>query len=472
MKNELMEKYHIVYDNGKRYYEFDMTEKLPILDDTVPYMFQYKDIKIYDSSWNKMTVKILEALDSINEKSEEELLSIHYFWSKQDVFSRTKKTNHTPYRGLFLNTNHTSTHAMMNIQGLLNAYDIKLDECYFLIRRHFVNEPEEVKTLIRSENINKFRGFLLLKKFDSKRIDTIVKNFDVINKYLGRISPGYNDFWLFDDYYSFLNYKLKTIKEIEKKMFLNEKNIKVAVCCLGYLDDFYKNKQFYDWLSKNKVDESLLEIIKSEINYLFENLNTDLIVCNKIYGRMNLLHKQEMIKLNEMNTSQGLFNIISALLYDKYYCKNSYISKNPIGDLTNDQIIVSYVNNLDKFSISGLNSYIDKMHLKKLDNYMAFIENISDSFVQINNETLIAEEKFELSQANIEEIKKELSYYINSFGPINSETFVGYSSFPKLRYEWNKYLLLGIVRTYLIDDFSIKTLGTNYRNISYTLDIK
>ena len=34
MKNELLEKYHIVSDNGKRYYEFDMNEKLPVLDDT------------------------------------------------------------------------------------------------------------------------------------------------------------------------------------------------------------------------------------------------------------------------------------------------------------------------------------------------------------------------------------------------------------------------------------------------------
>lgn len=472
MKNELMEKYHIVYDNGKRYYEFDMTEKLPVLDDTTPYMFQYKDIKIYESSWNKMTVKILEALDLINEKSEEELLSIHYFWSKQDVFSRTKKTNHTPYRGLFLNTNHTSTHAMMNIQGLLNAYNIKLDECYFLIRRHFIYEPEEVKSSIRSENINKFRGFLLLKKFDLKRIDTIVNNFDVINKYLGKISPGYNDFWLFDDYNYFVNYKFKTIEEIKKKMSSNEKNAKVVDRCLNYLDDFYKNRQFYDWISKNKVEESLLELIEREVDYLFVNLNTDLIVCSKIYGRMNLLHKQEMIKLNEMNTSQGLFKIISTLLSDKYYCKNSYISKSPIGDLTNDQIIISYANDLDKFSISNLNSYADKMHLKRLDNYMAFIENISDSFVQIDDETLISEEKFEISQTNIEEIKKEISYYINSFGPINSETFVGYSSFPKLRYEWNKYLLLGICRTYLIDSFSIKTSGVNYKKISYIIDIK
>ena len=46
MKKELIEKYHIVYDNGKRYYEFDMTTKLPILDDTTPYLFQYKDINL------------------------------------------------------------------------------------------------------------------------------------------------------------------------------------------------------------------------------------------------------------------------------------------------------------------------------------------------------------------------------------------------------------------------------------------
>ena len=112
------------------------------------------------------------------------------------------------------------------------------------------------------------------------------------------------------------------------------------------------------------------------------------------------------------------------------------------------------------------------MHLKRLDNCMAFIENISDSFVQIDDETLISEEKFEISQTNIEEIKKEINYYIGSFGPINSETFVGYSSFPKLRYEWNKYLLLGICRTYLIDSFSIKTSGANYKKISYIIDIK
>ena len=42
----LEEKYGIVYVDGKRYYKFDMAEKMPFLDDTVPYMFEYKNIKI------------------------------------------------------------------------------------------------------------------------------------------------------------------------------------------------------------------------------------------------------------------------------------------------------------------------------------------------------------------------------------------------------------------------------------------
>lgn len=471
MNKALIEKYHIVYENGKRYYEFDMAEKFPVLYDTVPYLFQYKDIKIYESSWNKMTIKILEALDSINKKTEEELLSIHYSWSKQDVFSRTKKTNHTPYRGIFLNTNHSSSRAMMSIQCLLDAYGIKLSECYFLIRRHFISEPDEVKAYIRSNTKNDFRRYLLFKKFDSKRIETIIKNFEVINRYLEKISSGYNDFWLFDDYYYFTNYKVKTL-DIFKKMATNDKNFNVAVRCLGYLDDFYKNRQFFEWLENNTVEQKFLDLLTKEIDYLFDVLKSDIIVCNKIYVRMSLLHNSEMALLKEMNTTKGLFKIISTLLSNKYYCKNFYVSKSPIENLKNDQIILSYVNSLDEFSISDLNAYIDNMHLKKIDNYMSFIEDISDSFVQIDEETLVSKERFEINTANIEEIKNEIRYYINSFGRVRSDSFVGFNSLPKLRYEWNKFLLLGIVRTYLFDTFSVKTSGTNYKNISYIIDLK
>ena len=468
---DLFSKYKIRIINNKRYYEFDMKESLPLLENSAPYLFKYKGIEIYESTWNKMTLRILEMLDSINPKSEEELLSIHYSWSKQDVFCRTNRTNHTPYKGLFLNTNHSACHAMMSIQCLLKAYNIEAEQCYFLIRKHFISESEEVKKYIRTITIDDFKKSLSLKKIELNKIDIIVNNFKVINKYLGNVSSGYNDFWLFDDYYYFNSYKNKTLEEIKKWMPSNDKKSRIIVRCLDYLDDFYKNRALYEWLNNNKIEQSFLDLICKEIDYLFENLKTDIIVCNKIYSRMILLYDSEMKHLGEMNNPTGLYKIVTTLLSNKYYCKNSYISKNPINNITNEQMISSYISDLDEFTITSLNNYIEKMHLKKLDNYMMFIENISDSFVQVDVERLISIKKFFIPSNTINLLKKEIRFYIDSFGVINSDNFLGYESLPKLNYEWNKYLLLGIIRTFLSDVFSIETAGVNYKKISYKINI-
>ena len=46
MDKNLVERYKIHFINGKRYYEFNMSEMLPSLEDTVPYYFKYKDIEM------------------------------------------------------------------------------------------------------------------------------------------------------------------------------------------------------------------------------------------------------------------------------------------------------------------------------------------------------------------------------------------------------------------------------------------
>ena len=130
------EKYKIRYIDGRRYYEFDMTNPLPCLENTTPYLFSYRDILVCAGSWNRMTLGILSELDRRNPKSDEELLSIRYKWSKCVVFSRTRRTNYSPFRDLYLDTNHTSSHSMMNIQCLLEAYGVDLKECFFLYHCH------------------------------------------------------------------------------------------------------------------------------------------------------------------------------------------------------------------------------------------------------------------------------------------------------------------------------------------------
>lgn len=468
----LEEKYGIIYENGKRYYQFDMETKLPILDDTVPYYFRYKNIEIYESSWVRMTIRIIEEVDKLWPKSEDELLELRYSWSKQAPFSREKRTNFNQYKNLYVNTNHTSTHAMMNIQCILKAYQVNLKECYFLIRKHFIAEPLEVREYIKNQTINYFEKYLANNHLSEEKITTVIKNFNIINKFLKRISTGFDDFFLFDDYQYFSNYKQKTLEGVTRRFAPSDKEYIIIKNCLNYLDNFYKNRKFYKWLEENKISTNLLSCIEKEINYLFVTLNTKIVVVNKLYARMSILYEDEMKTLNELNTPTGLLKICKFYYAKKYFIEAPYISSQPIKNMTNDQIIITYAYSLEKFSIADLNEYIDKMHLKKLDNYLKFIDECSEQFVQVGYDLLISKEVLQINENVLQQIKQEIIYYINSFGIIDSEKYCGYSTLPKTNYEWNKYLLVGIIRSFFSTDFELKYTQNSYKNLAYIIDIK
>lgn len=242
-----MPKYDLFVKNNKRYYKFDMTTELPSLENTIPYCFKYGNIEVYDSSWNRITVKIAEELDKLNHKEESFLLSLKYGWSKAEVFSTSPRINFLPFKSIYLNTNHTSTHAMMNIQLLLKAYDVNASECIFIIRRHPVAEPKEVRDHFKSVNIAGFRRCLAFRGFKQESIDTTVNNFNFINKLLCLVSPGYDDFFLFDDYTYFCVYKAKVIEKAKIQFVYKEKTLKAIITTLNRLDDYYKNERFYDY---------------------------------------------------------------------------------------------------------------------------------------------------------------------------------------------------------------------------------
>ena len=80
------EKYNIYYLNDKRIYIEDLSKNL-LLENTIPYMFEYKDIRIYDSAWNRITLKILEAIDELNPIDSHKLLELQSKWRNSSVFS-------------------------------------------------------------------------------------------------------------------------------------------------------------------------------------------------------------------------------------------------------------------------------------------------------------------------------------------------------------------------------------------------
>ena len=467
----LMDQYNLIFINGKRYYEFDLTTKLPVLDNCIPYLFRYRNIEIYESSWNKMAVRIVEELDKIHPRSTAYLLKLEYWWSKTEVFSAVPRKNFTSYKDIFLNTNHTSTHAMMSIQCLLEAFDISPASCYFVIRKHPIAESYSVRKYFKEKTIEGFKACMEFRGFSEKRINTSVNNFRVINQLLGLVSQGYDDFFLFDEYYNFLNYKIKVIQKAKEKFISSQQNIDATVKTLNRLDEYYKNQEFYDAVTKVSIDENFKDELKQEIDFLFESLNTSVITIGKLYARMSIVHSDSLAKLGSFNNQADLFRFVTAYFEKDYFYKKPFISKDKEIKLENDDIIISYAYDQDEITVTKLNNYANRMHLKKIMNNLGLFIDISDDYVQVDQERAIKKEIFDLDEDKLDKIEKEVRYYIKSFGQINSETYADYSSLPNVGRTWNKYLLLGIVRTYLNDAFKIEYSSGTYKTFTFTINL-
>lgn len=465
------EQYKIIYINGKRHYYFDIAEKLPLLECTIPYKFKYKEIEIIDSAWTSISLKILTELDKRNPHDRNWFLNLKYSWSSSVVFSETKRTNFVKFKDLYFNVNHTSTHAMMSIQCLLNAYGVNLKECEFIIRRQHVAEPEECREYFANKTISEFKNALKFRNYSDEYINKVISNFGVVNALLKEVSIGFDNFFLFDDLMYFQNYKIKTIEKARIKYFSSHKNVEIINKLLEFLEDFYKHRGFYKALTDKTISSELKATIQKEIQFLFESLCTVNIADTKLFARMNLIHPCLMEQLDEMNNVSDFFLIAKELLGKRYYFKNSIISMNKDSFLNNDGIIKMYAMSLEEITITNLNEYADRMHLDKLDNYLKFINECGDKFVQVSMERMVRKDILNIKEDKIDKIKQTLTYFINSFGVVNSINYCGYSSLPEIGAKWNKYLLLGIVRSYLRDIFKIDYIGDTYRTLEFKISL-
>lgn len=470
---DIFKKFNLKIINNKRYYEFDFSNKIYSceLENTIPYLFKYGDLIVQTSKWNQLAVQIVTYLYEKNPKTDEELLSIRYDFSNTPVFSKEKKTNFSSFKHLFLNTNHSAGHAFRSIQTILSFFGVNLSECYFLIRRHINVEPTDVKTYFREITILQYRNFLKFKGFKEEKILILLKNIDKLNLYLNKMKTAFNDFYLFDDYYYFTNYKSKFLEYLNEKYSSNEKFLKASEINLKYLDSFYRNRPVIEKINTIDID-AFKEILIQEAASLFNSLNSFVISSHKLYSIMRLKYREEMSKLDELNNQDYFFQICEVLLSREYIFEKPFISKSKGISLTNDELMIRYAYSQEKITVPMLRKYADKMHFKRVDNMLTFFVEISDQYVQVDVDTLINKDSLDINDEVISKIKDEIMFYIKSFGSVYTSKYVGYDVLPSINIKWNKYLLIGLIRTFLNNDFEIEYTNNAYNRTDFIIKIR
>ncbi len=468
--DELKDKYKIHVINGHHYYEYALDTETPVLTDTTPFYFECDNIKLYPTGWTNLVFDVLKILDSLNPKTKEELLSYELWWSKQKLFSETKNSNHRMYRDLYINLNHTATHSFMMLVNILEFYDVDLKSCLLLISRHHVCEPKEVKEYYHNEAVKGFKKALKSIGLDVFKANHIINNFETINGLLHEISPGFTDFFLFEDEFAFFNYKTKTIEYAQTKYITSPKSAGAIEKCLNYLDSYFADKEFFD-NNDLKLSEDFIPILSKEIQYLFDSLKTTTISIDKLYSRMMLLHYDKMKELGTSSNRNVLFSIAKLGLRRTYYFSKPFISLSKETALSKEQMIKEYAYSKDSFTLSELKQHAKKLNITFLTNIQQFAEDIADDYVSINEDKFVRKSSFIITDSDLEKIKDEIDFYINSFSNIDSETYKGFSSLPTLVYPWNKYLLLGIINSFLREHYAVENSGSTYSALNFKVTL-
>lgn len=470
------EKYKIHYVNGKRYYEVDLANRELSLENTTPYLFQYRDIQIQSGSWNRMAVAILTELDKRDPKTDEYLLSLKYYWSRTDVFSREHKTNFSPFRDLYLNTNHNSTHAVMNIQCILDAYGVRPNECFMLIRRHPAAEPKEAQRYFEAKTAEGFASAMKLRGFPQSKIDRVIRNFATLNQWLGRISKGFSNFFLFDNYPEFYNCKVKTEELIKSKLGEDSKGYELSRRFLDYYDDYFSGKDYYDKLAKAKIDPRVFEQLESSLEWNL--MKKECVDWESVYYDVVVNMQSHWSDDSSFNCRKGLFFLAKCRFGDQYRFKNFKVYK--FVNLKNSEFYSSTEDDLEwarnfacskpVVTVAEINRACTGSGHARMGYSLKLLFSIANKMVRVSQEKFASKDELNLSPELIESIYRAFEKYISENTLISEGEFDNLSKLlPDIKYPWNPYLVFGITASYFQDKLKIWTFSDSTKILSYVI---
>ena len=226
----------------------------------------------------------------------------------------------------------------------------------------------------------------------------------------------------------------------------------------------------YIYIEKLNITEQTKQELKEYIDDLFLKLDSNVLTSKKIYASLNIMNKNLYNKLN-ITARFGdfeLFSIIQHLYKDNYYYSRPIISKEEEFTTTAYTLIKEYAKRLNVFSYNDIKRYVYKMNLGGLSSYLNFMDDLSDEYVQINKDSMIRKEELNLTREQLEKIEEFMDLLLKN-KEIKTDDFDGYFMLPRLTRGWNKYLLIGIIKTFFREKYDIQNTTNFYDTTDFII---
>jgi hypothetical protein len=220
------------------------------------------------------------------------------------------------------------------------------------------------------------------------------------------------------------------------------------------------------YIDKVVITKDTIDEFKKYITGMFAALDTKVVGARKLFGRLSLTNSDLLKRLKICDDQFSFFSLAKYLFKDSFYFRRPLIA---IEQEACSGVYEKYVEKLDTFNIDTIRSFSSKMGLRGLYSYSDFMDEMSDSFVQINIDTMIKKERLGLSEKTLGEIDEMLNLIFTKYDSIDTKSFSGYQMFPDVKYHWNKYLLSGILKSYFGGKYEVDNTDSVYDKTDFII---
>lgn len=237
--------------------------------------------------------------------------------------------------------------------------------------------------------------------------------------------------------------------------FLLELSMEATKNALGFSKATYdravsmlKEKNYLNQISGNKYEFTLTPCD----DYHYQNWETQ--NC----GKSEMSHSTSELRNEHINSEEKV----------NQFCGNTDSELNrEIDNIDNIDTKEKIDNQYDVFDHAVIQDYTEKMNLGGLYSYLDFIDDMSDKYVQIDFGTMMKKSLFEVTEMELSQIKNAIILIVDRFGELDTRTFKAFQMFLRIKEKWNKYLLVGIIKSYFDEEFIIENTSNMYSTILF-----
>lgn len=217
----------------------------------------------------------------------------------------------------------------------------------------------------------------------------------------------------------------------------------------------YCGKKEYLYWDKLNIDGEVIEALREFINNNMKSINKNYLSYKVLYANISLIDEKLFRELKVENRPELLYSIIK-FKFKEYIFKDELFGEGEFPSI--HEILYEKLKNKNIITFQLVNEEYNELLLSNIskEEYNRFIEEILENYYVLNEDnTIILKDEFIINEENYVDIKIILNAFFEKNEKLDLKVFKGYILFPKVKYDWNNYLLKAVVDKYFKDTYEI-----------------